>query len=40
VLDVFWDNYEMMGVSLLDMEVWKWLYDNPEADCQSSSGRP
>ena len=31
VLDVFWDNYEMMGVSLVDMEVWKWLYDNPGA---------
>lgn len=31
VLDIFWDNYEMMGVSLLDMEVWKWLYDNPNA---------
>jgi hypothetical protein len=32
VLDVFWDNYEMMGVSLIDMKVWQWLYDNPEAD--------
>lgn len=31
VLDVFWDNYEMMGVSLIDMAVWQWLYDNPEA---------
>lgn len=31
VLDVFWDNYEMMGVSLVDMLVWKWLYDNPDA---------
>ncbi len=31
VLDVFWDNYEMMGVSLVDMKVWKWLYDNPQA---------
>ena len=31
VLDVFWDNYEMMGVSLVDMNVWKWLYDNPDA---------
>ncbi len=34
VLDVFWDNYEMMGVSLVDMKVWKWLYDNPDADAQ------
>ncbi|MFO7874387.1 MAG: hypothetical protein R6U62_07880 [Bacteroidales bacterium] len=31
VLDVFWDNYEMMGVSLVDMGVWKWMYDNPDA---------
>jgi hypothetical protein len=32
VLDVFWDNYEMMGVSLVDMEVWKWMYENPDAN--------
>lgn len=31
VLDIFWDNYEMMGVSLIDMKVWQWLYDNPQA---------
>ncbi len=31
VLDIFWDNYEMMGVSMVDMEVWEWLYANPEA---------
>ena len=30
-LDVFWNNYEMMGVSLVDMAVWKWLYENPDA---------
>jgi hypothetical protein len=34
VLDVFWDNYEMMGVSLIDMKVWKWMYENPEADAR------
>ncbi len=34
VLDIFWDNYEMMGVSLVDMGVWKWLYENPEANVQ------
>lgn len=34
VLDIFWDNYEMMGVSLVDMKVWKWLYDNPQADAR------
>lgn len=31
VLDIFWDNYEMMGVSLIDMKVWQWLYENPDA---------
>lgn len=34
VLDIFWDNYEMMGVSLVDMKVWEWLYENPEANAQ------
>jgi hypothetical protein len=33
-LDVFWDNYEMMGVSLVDMQVWRWLYENPDADAR------
>jgi hypothetical protein len=23
--------YEIMGVSLVDMKVWNWLYKNPEA---------
>ncbi len=31
VLDFFWNNFEMMGVSLVDMNVWKWMYDNPDA---------
>ncbi len=30
-LDNFWSCYEIMGVSLVDMKVWKWMYDNPEA---------
>ncbi len=30
-LDIFWGNYEIMGVSILDMNVWKWMYDNPNA---------
>lgn len=30
-LDVFWGCYEIMGVSLLDIKVWKWLYENPNA---------
>jgi hypothetical protein len=30
VLDNFWGVYEIMGVSLVDMELWKWMYANPE----------
>jgi hypothetical protein len=30
-LDHFWATYEIMGVSLVDMNVWKWLYANPDA---------
>jgi len=30
-IDNFWMSYEIMGVSLLDMKVWKWLYENPKA---------
>ncbi len=30
-LDIFWGCYEIMGVSLVDMRVWKWLYENPQA---------
>ena len=30
-LDLFWSTYEIMGVSLVDMDVWKWLYANPDA---------
>ncbi|HQB23765.1 MAG TPA: hypothetical protein PL119_04910, partial [Bacteroidales bacterium] len=31
VLDIFWGCYEIMGVALVDMYVWQWLYDNPKA---------
>jgi hypothetical protein len=31
-LDLLWATYEIMGVSLLDMRVWKWLYENPNAN--------
>lgn len=30
-LDVFWGMYEIMGVSLVDMRMWCWLYAHPEA---------
>jgi len=32
VLDAFWATAEIMGVSLVDMKVWKWLYENPDAN--------
>lgn len=31
VLDHLWSDYEIMGVSLVDMRVWKWLYAHPDA---------
>jgi hypothetical protein len=30
-LDNFWGCYEIMGVSLVDIQVWEWLYANPDA---------
>jgi hypothetical protein len=31
VYDKAWQLYEIAGVSLLDISVWKWLYANPSA---------
>ncbi len=31
VLDQFWGMYEIMGVSLVDMQMWQWLYAHPAA---------
>ena len=31
VLDNVWSAYEIMGVSLVDMRMWEWLYAHPEA---------
>ena len=31
VLDKTWHLYEIAGVSMLDIAVWKWLYANPDA---------
>jgi hypothetical protein len=33
-LDNFWACYEIMGVSLVDMAVWKWMYENPQANAE------
>jgi len=30
-LDNVWSAYEIMGVSLVDMNVWKWMYKHPNA---------
>jgi hypothetical protein len=30
-LDHFWMSCEIMGVSLVDMKVWKWMYEHPNA---------
>jgi oligoendopeptidase F len=30
-LNDFWATYEICGVSLVDMRVWHWMYDNPGA---------
>jgi hypothetical protein len=31
-LAILWNTYEIAGVSLVDMGVWNWLYQNPEAN--------
>jgi len=31
VLDKVWSLYEIAGVSMLDIAVWKWMYANPNA---------
>jgi hypothetical protein len=34
VCDKAWSLFEISGVSLLDISVWKWIYANPEADAE------
>ncbi|MBK9291133.1 MAG: hypothetical protein IPM52_05870 [Bacteroidetes bacterium] len=33
-LDNIWGMYEIMGVSLVDINVWRWMYDHPDATPQ------
>ncbi|RPI24874.1 MAG: hypothetical protein EHM61_15935 [Acidobacteria bacterium] len=33
-LDTFWATYEIGGVALVDMKVWRWMYENPKTDPQ------
>jgi hypothetical protein len=30
-LDIFWGCYEIMGVALVDIAVWEWMYEHPDA---------
>jgi hypothetical protein len=30
-LDVFWNTYEIAGVALVEMAMWHWMYDHPDA---------
>jgi hypothetical protein len=30
-LNDFWSTYEIAGVALVDMSVWHWMYDHPQA---------
>jgi len=30
-LNDYWATYEIAGVALVDMDVWRWMYDHPEA---------
>lgn len=30
-LNDFWSTYEISGVALVDMDVWHWMYDHPNA---------
>jgi len=34
VLDQFWSMYEIMGVSLVDMAMWQWIYAHPKANAK------
>ncbi|MBR9974514.1 MAG: hypothetical protein KFF77_02955 [Bacteroidetes bacterium] len=31
VLDALWSTYEIAGVALVDMRVWRWMYEHPDA---------
>lgn len=33
-MDIFWGCYEIMGVALVDMYSWQWLYDHPQATAE------
>lgn len=35
VLDKIWSMYEICGVSMLDISVWKWMYAHPDASADA-----
>ena len=37
MIDIFWNGYEMMGVSLVDLYTWRWMYEHQE--CTASELR-
>jgi hypothetical protein len=37
-LDHFWQSFEIAGVALLDLELWRWLYAHPEASAAELRG--
>ena len=34
VLNLYWSVFEIMGVSMVDMKVWKWMYEHPDASAE------
>ena len=39
ILNDFWATYEISGVALVDMAVWHWMYDHPQASPQATQCR-
>ena len=37
-LNAFWGTYEISGVALVDMAVWHWMYDHPDATPRAAEG--
>ncbi len=33
-LDIFWAAYEIMGVALVDMYTWQWMYEHPDCTAE------
>jgi hypothetical protein len=34
ILDKTWSLYEICGVSMLDIAIWKWIYEHPTSDAE------